>query len=243
MLQASGSPAELEAILARDWPYLDSYLEEVEQCLSGDCARVSGVIERLGNHHVCPKIFTICRNNTSRSNLFSSPDHQDWEENFLSADPALSAACSSWCRLLWVSRRWRSWKNWGSREPCLSRVQSHAAGPQACVSQDRDREGGAAHQDGPWPPTPLLRPSAKGGWQRRSSILWGLSISAHLGLDKIGGPGLVRADRSEENGGDQELSCPGWAGQGLQWPKLWGLQGACFPQIDPWEVLLPSLDP
>ena len=100
LLQASGSPAELEAILARDWPYLDSYLEEVEQCLSGDCARVSGVIERLGNHHICPKLFAICRNNTSRSNLFSSPDHQDWEENFLSADPALSAACSSWCRLL-----------------------------------------------------------------------------------------------------------------------------------------------
>ena len=65
LLQASGSPAELEAILARDWPYLDSYLEEVEQCLSGDCARVSGVIERLGNHHVCPKIFTVFRNNAS----------------------------------------------------------------------------------------------------------------------------------------------------------------------------------
>ena len=49
ILLASASPGELHAIQARDWPYLDSFAEEVDACLDGDCTRVASIIQGLGN--------------------------------------------------------------------------------------------------------------------------------------------------------------------------------------------------
>ena len=51
ILLASASPAELRAILARDWPYLDSFAEEVDTCLDGDCTRVATIVQELGTSH------------------------------------------------------------------------------------------------------------------------------------------------------------------------------------------------
>ena len=48
ILLASASPAELQAILARDWPYLDSFAKEVDTCLDGDCTRVATIVQQLG---------------------------------------------------------------------------------------------------------------------------------------------------------------------------------------------------
>ena len=48
ILLASASPDELQAILARDWPYLDSFAEEVDACLDGDCTKVASIIQELG---------------------------------------------------------------------------------------------------------------------------------------------------------------------------------------------------
>ena len=48
ILLASASPDELQAILARDWPYLDSFAGEVDACLDGDCTKVASIIQELG---------------------------------------------------------------------------------------------------------------------------------------------------------------------------------------------------
>ena len=51
ILLASASPDELQAILARDWPYLDSFAGEVDACLDDDCTRVARIIQELGIPH------------------------------------------------------------------------------------------------------------------------------------------------------------------------------------------------
>ena len=63
ILLASASPAELQAILARDWPYLDSFAEEVDTCLDGDCTRVATIIQELGTPHLHGPVLIhqICR--------------------------------------------------------------------------------------------------------------------------------------------------------------------------------------
>ena len=63
ILLASASPTELQAILARDWPYLDSFAEEVDTCLDGNCTRVATIVLELGTpHHLgLLLIHNICR--------------------------------------------------------------------------------------------------------------------------------------------------------------------------------------
>ena len=63
ILLASASPAELRAILARDWPYLDSFAEEVDTCLDGDCTRVATIVQELGTSHFGGSVLIhqICR--------------------------------------------------------------------------------------------------------------------------------------------------------------------------------------
>ena len=51
ILLAIVSPLELQAILRRDWPYLDSYSEEAAACLLGDCGGVEKAIGELGASH------------------------------------------------------------------------------------------------------------------------------------------------------------------------------------------------
>ena len=63
ILLASASPAELRAILARDWPYLDSFAEEVDACLDVDCTRVATIVQELGTSHFLGLVLIhqICR--------------------------------------------------------------------------------------------------------------------------------------------------------------------------------------
>ena len=50
ILLALASPAELKAMVDRDWPYLDSYREAVDACLQqGDCGGISNVTQSLGS--------------------------------------------------------------------------------------------------------------------------------------------------------------------------------------------------
>ena len=55
ILLASASPEELQAILAHDWPYLDSFTEKVDACLDGDCTKVASIIQELG----IPQFFVL----------------------------------------------------------------------------------------------------------------------------------------------------------------------------------------
>ena len=48
ILLAIASLAELRAMLARDWPYIDSYRRQVESCIEGDCVGVEEIIGGLG---------------------------------------------------------------------------------------------------------------------------------------------------------------------------------------------------
>ena len=48
ILLALASTAELEAIFVRDWPYLDTYKDDVESCLlGGDCSEVENAVAQL----------------------------------------------------------------------------------------------------------------------------------------------------------------------------------------------------
>lgn len=53
ILLALGSPSELQAILKRDWPYLDSYKEALDACLQKeDCNGVSKAIGELTTNQI-----------------------------------------------------------------------------------------------------------------------------------------------------------------------------------------------
>ena len=45
ILLATASGPQLEAMMAKDWPYFNHYSEEIDQCLSG--ASCQGVTEHL----------------------------------------------------------------------------------------------------------------------------------------------------------------------------------------------------
>ena len=47
ILLATASTDELHTMLLRNWPYLDSFLHEVEECLRGDCSGVEDLIDGL----------------------------------------------------------------------------------------------------------------------------------------------------------------------------------------------------
>ena len=52
ILLALASPAELQALLDRDWPYLDSYKQAVDACLQErDCAGISNATKTLTTSH------------------------------------------------------------------------------------------------------------------------------------------------------------------------------------------------
>ena len=99
ILLASGSPAELQAILARDWPYLDSFADEVDTCLGGDCTRVATIVQELGIPHFLGLllIHQICRNNPCRISLLSPPHLTKWRTLAFSPYPTLQSSSSPSC--------------------------------------------------------------------------------------------------------------------------------------------------
>jgi hypothetical protein len=54
ILVALSSPSELEALLARDLPYLTPYRQQIEECIRGtSCQGVSDLLQDLGNISPC----------------------------------------------------------------------------------------------------------------------------------------------------------------------------------------------
>ena len=58
ILLATVSPTNIEAMMAKDWPYFDNYLQETYQCLNHtNCQRVRDIIQTLGK--LCHRFFCI----------------------------------------------------------------------------------------------------------------------------------------------------------------------------------------
>ena len=50
ILLATASPSELQAMIAKDWPYFTHYSQEIDECLNGaSCQGIMNLVQNLGN--------------------------------------------------------------------------------------------------------------------------------------------------------------------------------------------------
>ena len=57
ILLATASPSQIEAMMAKDWPYFMKYSKEIGQCLHGtSCQGVNGIVQTLGEVY-CVNIY------------------------------------------------------------------------------------------------------------------------------------------------------------------------------------------
>ena len=59
ILLATASPLQLQAMMAKDWPYFNPYLKEIDQCVTGvSCQGVRDIVQTLGKTTIL--MLTLC---------------------------------------------------------------------------------------------------------------------------------------------------------------------------------------